>query len=289
MSGLLLFMLLCAVVAILLWIFIQNESDKKTRTVRATKKDAIDQVNRDSILGVSRTWSYDNTVVTYVGNSKGVPKGIQATNLKISDQDKILRLSQCYYADVSNAWDGYGGCFKSEPTTIVEIESEDLLSAEISLNEERTDFQKGTIEGKTNGALIGTLLFGVAGGVIGSAGDRKINSITKSITKITSLAIEVATLDDSAPWLFVYFYSALQMLEGKPLGINDEELRELPEFRQMRQWYSALQKNIASIKSQEPSSNTGLSEQLSKLAELHRDGMLSDEEYRIAKQKIISL
>lgn len=253
------------------------------------KKDAIGQINRDSILGVSRIWSYDDTVVTYLGNSKGVPKGIQATNLKISEQDRFLRLSQCYYADISSAWDGHGGCFKSEPTTTVEIASADLFSAEISLNEERTDFQKGIIKGKSNGALIGTLLFGVAGGVIGSAGDRKIDSITKSIKKVSSLAIEVATLDNTAPWFFVYFYSALQTIEGQTLGINDEELRELPEFKQMRQWYSALQKNIASIKSQETSYNTSLGEQLSKLAELHRDGILTEEEYRMAKQKTISL
>ena len=281
-------MLLCAVVAILLWFFIQNEVSK----TRKAKQDSVDQVNRDSRLGTPRNWSYDDTVVTDIGNNKGTLKGIQATNLKISDQEGIIRICQCYFADVSNAynlWDWERSSFSSEPTTITEIKSADLLSAEISLNEERTDFQKGIIEGKTNGALIGTLLFGVAGGVIGSAGARKIDSTTKSIKKITSLAIEVSTLDKTAPWLFVYFYSALQKDEGATLGISEEELRELPEFRQMRQWYSALQKNIASVKSPEPILSTNLGDQLGKLAELHREGILTEEEYRMAKQKIIQL
>ena len=169
----------------------------------------------------------------------------------------------------------------------------DLISAEISLNEERTDFQAGTIQGKTKGALIGTVLFGVAGGVVGSAGERQINSTTKSIKRITSLAIEISTTSQSMPWMFIYFYSAIHTISTAfsetPLGLSEEGIRELPQFKQIRQWYSALQKNISTPRSDEQSYSTGLSEQLRELAELHREGTLSDEEFKMAKQKIIDL
>jgi hypothetical protein len=296
-AGLLVLMFLCivAIIAIICWFIseVLKDQKKKTDAVRRAKQDAIDQVIRDSRAGISRIWSYEDSLVTHLGNSEGVPKGIQATTIQISEQDRVVRLCQCYYADVSNMWDTHSASFKGETSTIAEIAFADIFNAEISLNEERTDFQAGTIQGKTKGALIGTVLFGVAGGVVGSAGERQINSTTKSIKKITSLAIEISTASPSMPWMFIYFYSAIHTistsLSETPLGLSEEGIRELPQFKQMRQWYSGLQKNIASIKSQEPSSNTSLSEQLSKLAELHRDGMLSDEEYRIAKQKIISL
>jgi len=293
---LLVMMCLCVVAmfALFYWGISSTLSDqkRKTDTVRRAKQDAIDQVIRDSRLGASRIWSYDDSVVTHLGNSEGIPKGIQATNVKISEEDGIIRLCQCYYADARSLWDN-SSHFKIEPSTTVEIGLADLIDAEISLNEERTDFQVGSIQGKTKGALFGTLLFGVAGGVVGSAGERKINSITKSTRKITSLAIEITTTSQSIPWMFVYFYSAIHTISTAfsetPLGISEEELRELPEFRQMRQWYSALQKNIASVKSPEPISSTNLGDQLGKLAELHREGILTEEEYRMAKQKIIQL
>jgi type II secretory pathway pseudopilin PulG len=294
-AGLLVLMLLCivAIVAMIYWLIcsVANDQKKSTEIVRRAKQDAIDQVVRDSRLGETRIWLHDDSVVTHLGNSEGIPKGIQATNLKISEQDAVIRFCQCYYADASNVWDTHSGNFKREPSEIAEIKFEDVISAEISLNEERTDFQAGTIQGKTKGALIGTLLFGVAGGVVGSAGERKINSITKSSNKITSLAIEISTTNQSMPFIFIYFYSAIHTISTAfsetPLGVSAEEIRELPQFKQMRQWYSALQKSIASNKTQESVSSTDLSDQLGKLAELHRQGKLTDEEYRIAKQKIL--
>jgi len=296
-AGLLALMFLCVVgiFALFFWGIssIQGDQKKKTDTVRRAKQDAIDQVIRDSKLGASRIWAYDDSVVTHLGNSEGIPKGIQATNIKISEEDGIVRLCQCYYADVSNVWDTHSGQFKSEPSAVVEIELADLISAEISLNEERTDFQAGTIQGKTKGALIGTVLFGVAGGVVGSAGERQINSTTKSIKRITSLAIEISTTSQSMPWMFIYFYSAIHTISTAfsetPLGLSEEGIRELPQFKQIRQWYSALQKNISTPRSDEQSYSTGLSEQLRELAELHREGTLSDEEFKMAKQKIIDL
>jgi len=190
-------------------------------------------------------------------------------------------------------WDTHSASFKGETSTIAEIAFADIFNAEISLNEERTDFQAGTIQGKTKGALIGTVLFGVAGGVVGSAGERQINSTTKSIKKITSLAIEISTASQSMPWMFIYFYSAMHTistsLSETPLGLSEEGIRELPQFKQMRQWYSALQKIIGSARSDEQSYSTGLSEQLRNLSDLHREGILSDEEFRMAKQKIIDL
>lgn len=291
----LMFLLILIGIGTIVWFItsVANDQKKKTETVRRAKQDAIDQVIRDSKLGASRIWSYDDTAVTHLGNSEGIPKGIQATNIKISEEDGIVKICQCYYADVSNVWDTHSGHFKSEPSAVAEIEFADLISAEISLNEERTGFQAGTIQGKTKGALIGTVLFGVAGGVVGSAGERKINSTTKSIKKITSLAIEISTTSQSMPWMFVYFYSAIHTistaLSETPLGLSEEEIRELPQFKQIRQWYSALQKNISSARSDEQSYSIGLSEQLGKLANLHREGILSDKEFKMAKQKIIDL
>lgn len=296
-AGLLVVMLLLILIgiAVIAWFIssVANDQKKKNETVRRAKQSAIDQVVRDSRLGETRIWSYDDSVVTHLGNSEGIPKGIQATNIKISDQDKVIRLCQCYYADASNVWDTHSGQFKGEPSEIAEINFDDLIGVEISLNEERTDVQRGVIQGKTKGALIGTLLFGVAGGIVGSAGERKINSITKSSKLITSLAIEISTTNQSMPWMFIYFYSAMHTISTAfsetPLGIGTEELRELPQFNQMRQWYSAVHKNIPSYKNQESVSNPDLSEQLIRLAELHQDGKLTDEEYSMAKQKIIDV
>lgn len=291
----LMFLLILIGIAAIAWFIISaaNDQKKKTETVRRAKQDAIDQVIRDSKLGAPRIWSYDDYIVTHLGNSEGIPKGIQATSIKISEEDGIVRLCQCYYADVSNVWDTHSGHFKSEPSAVAEIELADLISAEISLNEERTDFQAGTIQGKTKGALIGTVLFGVAGGVVGSAGERQINSTTKSIKRITSLAIEISTTSQSMPWMFIYFYSAIHTISTAfsetPLGLSEEGIRELPQFKQIRQWYSALQKNISTPRSDEQSYSTGLSEQLRELAELHREGILSDKEFKMAKQKIIDL
>jgi hypothetical protein len=277
-----------------------NEKETETKVIHKAKQDAIDQVNSDSRLGTARNWSYDDTVVTHLGNSEGVSKGIQATNIKISEQESILRFCQCYFADARNIFDG----FRGEPSATAEIEFADLIGAEISLDEEHTDYKQGTIQGKTQGALVGTLLFGPAGGIVGSAGKRQINSTTKSVKKITAVALEISASSKIMPWIFIPFYSAIKKnyldgiaeaaASGKAnsdlsLGMTEEEIRELPEFKQMRQWYSALQKIIASTKGGKPSSSDGLSEELDKLARLHQDGKLTDEEYRTAKQKVIDL
>lgn len=289
----LMFLLIVIGIAVIAWAIISMADDqkKKTETVRGAKQDAIDQVIRDSQLGLSRLWSYDDSVVTHLGNSEGIPKGIQATNIKISEEDGIIRLCQCYYLDASNIWDTHSGYFKKEPSAVSEIEFSNLISAEISLNEERTDSQSGTIQGKTKGALIGTLLFGVAGGIVGSAGERQINSTTRSTKRITSVAIEISTTSQSIPYMFIYFYSAIHTistaLSKTSLGLSEESIRELPQFKQIRQLYSALQKNIGPAKSHEQDKNISLSEQLAKLAELNREGILTDEEFRMAKQKII--
>ena len=64
----LMFLLILIGIGTIVWFItsVANDQKKKTETVRRAKQDAIDQVIRDSKLGASRIWSYDDSTVTHI-------------------------------------------------------------------------------------------------------------------------------------------------------------------------------------------------------------------------------
>jgi len=281
---------LLAIAGVFAWFILAAIKDQENRyeTVRRMRQEVLDQVLRDSKKGEVRDWSFDDTVVTRVGDRDGAPKGFQATNLKISENEGFARLTQCYFCHVDRT-SGYS--YEADESIVAEIKAQDILGIEISANEEHTQFQSGKIEGKAGSALIGTALFGVAGGIIGSSGKRDFSSTSHTVRSITALALERSTKDKSLPWLFIYFYSAhhtfITAFDGSQLGMRVEDVRSLVEFKQMREWYSQLQGLVSDENRLKTAEAANLSGQLEKLSRLHADGRLSDEEYHIAKRKII--
>lgn len=281
---------LLAIAGVFIWCLqgVVKDQKKRDEIVRRMRQEVVDQVLRDSKNGEVRDWSFDDTVVTRVGDREGVPKGFQATNLKISEKEGFIRFTQCYFCHVDRISGYY---YEIDKSIVAEMRAQDILGIEISANEEHTQLQSGKIEGKTGSTLIGTALFGVAGGIIGSSGKRDFTSTSQTVRNITALALEISTKDKSLPWLFIYFYSAYHTVasafDGSQLGMSTEEVRSISEFKQMREWYSQLQGLVIDEKQINTRETSNLSDQLEKLSQLHADGKLSDEEYQIAKRKII--
>ncbi len=221
---------------------LDNASNEGQIVYERMEREAEQQMEHESMKGKSRTWSYSDTTKIDL-YEQGDLKELKITCLKVSEEDKYIRLCQCNYIWSNNWVNKKAFTFSKGESTNSEFRFDQLISSEISINEEQTQFEEGSIQGRSKEALLGTLLFGIAGGVIAASGERGKTSKIKTTKKITSFALEVATTQKSLPYIYIYFYKPRQIIFSKldePLGIDMDEVRELPEFKKLRRWYSEL-------------------------------------------------
>jgi len=174
------------------------------------------------------------------------------------------------------------------------LNSGDILDVEISINEEKTSISSGKLGGRTGQVLLGTVLFGVAGGQIGASGRRDISLSSKEEVLITSLALEIFTRNAEYPYLFIHFFPNMKTTvdllnsgstgDSLPAGL----IVDRDEYKQLKKWYSVFP-SLRGTAAVSPSVQHGddMANQLFRLHELYERGVLTRIEIDEAKKKIL--
>jgi len=178
----------------------------------------------------------------------------------------------------------------------------EILNVQIAINEEKSTITSGKIGGKTGSALLGTVLFGAAGGVIGASGKRDINTQSHDISGILSLALEIQTTNTENPYLYIHFFCASasfdKMLDGKCIekraSIPIEQLRGSDEFQKAQKWYSLLSGLVQTSQgtktekpSDPPNNSAFISEEITRLHSLLKEGVITEAEFTAAKRRLL--
>jgi len=170
----------------------------------------------------------------------------------------------------------------------------EISNVQIALNEEKSTFTSGKIEGRTGSALLGTMLFGIAGGIVGTAGKREISTQSHDVASVISLALEIQTTNPTSPYLYIHFFSAEssfdKMLDkdsaDKRASIPLDQLRGRDEFQKAQKWYSILS-SFSNEFSASPNNPTLISDELSRLHSLLKGGVITESEFSAAKERLI--
>lgn len=174
-----------------------------------------------------------------------------------------------------------------------------ILSVQIAINEEKSTITSGKIGGKAGGALVGTLLFGVAGGIVGASGSREINSRSREVSSVVSLALEIQLTDPETPYLYIHFFFAEpdpakmfdQSAPDKRASISLDQLREKGAFRSAQRWYALLSESIQSGKEKTHNKNlkgyAGISDEIGRLHSLLKEGAITEAEFAAAKKRLL--
>ncbi len=144
---------------------------------------------------------------------------------------------------------------------------------EIELSENNNTLIKSS--GGTGGAIAGGILFGAAGAVVGSTFKN-----TKSSVMVDSLCINIVTSDKKNPFVKLDFIKS-------PIA-RDKYYK--PIFETAQRIFSLLKSTLHSKQSNEntvPGSDGDIINQLKELASLHDSGAITDDEFVLAKQKIL--
>lgn len=181
----------------------------------------------------------------------------------------------------------------------VSLERGDVLDVQISINEERSSVSSGQLGGRTGQALIGTVLFGAAGGQIGASGRRSISMTSREEVFVSSLALEIFTRSPDNQYLFIHFFPNMRPTADftnastTSDAIPSSAIADKAEYKQLKKWYSvflALKSDAASPEmAKQDSSDLDMAGQISRLNDLREKGVISQEEFDIAKKKILAL
>lgn len=161
----------------------------------------------------------------------------------------------------------------------------DVLSSEIFVDGETiTKTVRGS---QLGGALIGGLALGGVGAIIGG-----LSGKTRSSEKVKRVDLRITVNDTKSPLHDINFID----IEGKKDGIIYKSAME-----QTRHWHGliavlikmadsedARKEGVESSSQEKGGSTTSLADELSKLSDLRDKGVLSDEEFSIQKQKLLS-
>lgn len=161
----------------------------------------------------------------------------------------------------------------------------DVLSSEIFVDGETiTTTARGS---QLGGALIGGLALGGVGAIIGG-----LSGKTRSSEKVKRVDLRITVNDTRSPLHDINFMD----IEGKKDGIIYKSAMD-----QARHWHGliavlikmadsedARNEGVESSSEAKSRGTTSLADELSKLSELRDKGVLSDEEFSIQKQKLLS-
>lgn len=174
---------------------------------------------------------------------------------------------------------------KNGPTNVAlkPITYRDVLSSEIFVDGETVT--KTSRASQLGGALIGGLALGGVGAIIGG-----LSGKTRSSEKVKRVDLRVTVNDTKNPLHDINFMD----VEGKKDGLIYQSAME-----QARHWHGLIavlikmadNEDIEDSKSssqENVSKSSSLADELAKLSDLRDKGVLSDEEFSIQKQKLLS-
>ena len=287
--------LLAYIIGAIAWVLATaiREDKKKARAMAAALLDARISVENAASKNDGRDWDFSDTVVCKYADNNGCLAGIEAASVKLSMNGRKCYIAQTCHQFVQSMLDDT--CFKALPLKEYNYTLDEILDVQISINEETSQETVGTISGRSGSALLGTVLFGIAGGIVAGSGQRELLSRTTITKKISCLALEVTTSQPDNPYIYIHFYVDLLQLGNDVRGIGMEELRRTGEYEVLRKWYSALKGAMttspvsSNMLSSRSSSGGNLAEQLVSLNELLRLGALTQQEFSEAKNTILGL
>ena len=268
---------------------IRDDIQKKNKTSIA-RMEIKELLQNDKRMISNHKWDFSDVIICQYAGDEGTVEGIEGTALQVSALDKIFYLSQASKEFI----DGFSGVrYKDKPLKRIICNFDELLDVQISVNEESSHETTGTISGRSGSALLGTLLFGVAGGVVAGAGGKELTTQTTITKKIASLALEVTTSNLDMPYIYIHFFVSLITFGNDTRGISQGELRKTEEFQSLQKWYSVLKNVSLKTSSSAQALNSShlihndIAAQLNKLKTLNLSGDLTDAEFQSAKRKLL--
>lgn len=275
----------------LLWVVIKNQ----IQTGNKIRKDIEESINQAVSALPQIDWEFDDLISVDIYKKNGALSCREVARLGFS---KAAR--QFMVAWVSAPYDTAGSerqrCI-SGTWGVGEISN-----VQIALNEEKSTFTSGKIGGRTGGALLGTMLFGAAGGIVGAAGKREISTQSHEISSVISLALEIQTTNPASPYLYIHFFCAPMSLDKlfdknsveKRASIPLDQLRNGDEFQKAQKWYALLSSLFESNRektreelSDSPSNYASVSEELRRLHDLLKEGVITETEFAAAKKRLL--
>lgn len=284
--------LLAYIVGSFAWVLTTALRDdrKKAKAIASALVSAKAMVEQAGLRNGGHGWNFSEIVVCEYANNDGCLAGIEAAFIGVSDNGKTCYIAQSSHPFVNSIFDD--PCFKSLPLKEYNLTPNQILDVQIAVNEETSQETVGTISGRSDSALLGTILFGIAGGLVASSGQRELSSRTTIIKKISSLAIEISTSQPDNPYIYIHFFVDLIRTGNEVRGIGIEELRQTSDYEVHRKCYSTLKTLMTTSQGSgnRPSSvqsAANLAEQLMNLSELLRLGHLTQQEFTKAKNRIL--
>lgn len=237
-------------------------------------------------------------LIVIVGVGIGIAQAVAVSNKKKAMEEKLESLPDFSPTQKIMGNNGDTGLaideerkkvvlIKNSPTGVhlKPITYRDVLSSEIFVDGETvTKTARGS---QLGGALIGGLALGGVGAIIGG-----LSGKTRSSEKVKRVDLRITVNDTKSPLHDINFMD----IEGKKDGIIYKSAMD-----QARHWHGLIavlikmadnedvRNESGKASSQENGGSTSsLADELSKLSDLRDKGVLSDEEFSIQKQKLLS-
>ncbi len=156
----------------------------------------------------------------------------------------------------------------------------DILEVEIL--EDGSSLTKTSRSSQVGGMLIGGLALGGVGAIIGG-----LSGKTNTVDKVSNIDLKIIVNDIKTP---MHLIKILQLSDG----VKKDAMTYKTSIANARQWSSLITVLINKAdkedanKKVESNGTKSLSQELLNLSKLKEDGILTDEEYRTAKMKVIS-
>jgi hypothetical protein len=269
--------------------WIQRAQEMIDSNIKRIHQELIDAVTQETSKLVAAEYDFIDKIACRVPGEIGL-KRFECTSIHASSKRSTVVIT-------FGSIDGEITVGATDINPLVEtvyLDRGDILDIEISINEERSSVSSGQLGGRTGQALIGTALFGVAGGQIGASGRRSISMTSDETVSIKSLALEIFTRNTKHPYLFIHFFPNMRPLveitSPHNMGetIPSSTITDRAEYKQLKKWYAillSLKDDTGKVQADRP--DPGIADQLSKLFDLKEKGIITQEEFAEAKKKAL--
>lgn len=285
-------LVILAVISAVALAFVQDWAENLESKARGIHQELIDAVVEKTARLDASEYDFIDTVACRVPGEGGLLKRFECTSVHASSATGTACL----------VFGFIGGDVPIDAKDInplvesVVLRRGDVIDVQISVNEERSSVSSGQIGGRTGQALIGTALFGLAGGQIGASGRRSISMTSQEQVLVSSLALEIFTRDAKHPYLFIHFFPNARSIVDYANSFNtsnavpSEIIADRDEYKQLKRWYSillGLKENTTLAPSHQ--SNSDMADQLARLHDLKEKGIITQHEFEEAKRKTLGL
>jgi hypothetical protein len=265
---------------------VQAEVDSNMKRIHQELIDAVVQETSKLVLS---EYDFIDTIACRVPGEQGL-KRFECTSIHASS---LRRSAIITFGSISGEISLSATDINPDVET-VSLGRGDILDIQISINEERSSISSGQLGGRTGQALIGTALFGVAGGQIGASGRRSISMTSNETVSIKSLALEIFTRNPKHSYLFVHFFpnmrptSEITSLQDMSETVPSSMIADRTEYKQLKKWYALLLSLKEDVgQPQAIRSDSSIADQLSRLFDLKEKGIITEEEFADAKKKAL--